>query len=168
MTTYTAAPAVARVAKSAINKWHPHLDDVRIEYVFRDTVQKTKGKIVLGKARKMGGLNAALVTLLNDAWEGEEPEDFFVMEIAQPTWDAMDTAGRLALVDHELCHFTTETNEDTGEVVLKILPHDLEAFNAEVRRHGLWKSDIEDFLKAAADAGRIPIDNDTEEEGDNT
>lgn len=163
-TTYTPAPQVATVAQRAIAKWHPHLADVRIEYVFRDPAAKTKGKVVLGKARKLSGLNSALVTLLNPDWGGEEPEDFFVMEIARPAWDAMDTDQRLALVDHELCHFTVEV-DDEGQAVLKILGHDLEAFNAEVERHGLWKRDIEDFLKAAANAGRLAVEDEDEEGG---
>lgn len=50
---YTPAPEVER---------HPEILDAgcRVVYVFRDKASKTNGKTVLGKARKVSGLNAYL------------------------------------------------------------------------------------------------------------
>lgn len=147
--TYRPAPAVARVAADLIATHHDHLDGVRIEYVFRSETAKTNGKAIWGKARKITGLNAFLASHDNDDELpiDEETEDFFVIEIAEPVWAILGATERTALVDHELCHLTTEEDKD-GDLKLKLRPHDLEEFVAIVRRHGLWRDDVENFAAA--------------------
>jgi hypothetical protein len=165
---YTPAPAVEKTARAVINKWHPHLSDVRIEYVFRDSPAKSKGRVVLGKARKLSGLNAWLArlgdverdgdgALFRDGDEAQPVDDFFVIEIAEPVWEAMDSEQRFALVDHELSHCIVEES-DSG-LQLKVAGHDLEEFEAVVRRHGLWKPDVERFVKAAVESGDLSFSN---------
>lgn len=154
MTVYTAAPAVEAVARVAISRWHRHLEGERIEYVFRDKPAKTKGRPKLGTARKVSGLNAYLAMAI----ESEMVEDFFVIEIAEPAWVAMDDQQRLALVDHELAHCSLD---DDGNLV--IVGHDLEEFNAVVERHGLWKQDVEAFLKAAVASGQLTFDDEEDQ-----
>lgn len=159
MTNYNQAPAVANIAAQLIKEHHKHLIGQRIEYVFRDKAQKTKGKIVLGMARLISGLNAFLSTD-EDAEEPGEP--YFVMEIAYDTWKELEGEQRLALVDHELCHFWCEdvVDEKTGEegTRLAILPHDVEEFANIIQRHGLWKPDVEHFGRIAAEKVQRPLD----------
>lgn len=154
--TYTRAPEVEMIANRLIAKHHTHLlefGNVRIEYVFRSEATKTNGRTVLGKARKLTGLNAFL-TLGDDAPEGRPDEDtpevepFFVMEIAADSWAVLTPTQRIALVDHELAHFKVGFDDDM-KVRFTIAPHDVEAFVSEVERHGMWKPEIEDFVKAA-------------------
>lgn len=152
--TYTRAPEVQAIADQLIPKHHRHLLDfqTRIDYVFRSEAAKTGGKIVAGKARKIGGLNAFL-TLGDDAQEGrpdgETPpvEPFFVVEIAADIWEILSPVQRQALVDHELCHCKVGLSEQ-GDVVLKTQAHDVEEFKAIVERHGLWRPELEDLVKA--------------------
>jgi hypothetical protein len=96
---------------------------------------------VLGKARKIGGLNA---------WLSEKTDEpYFVIEVAYDLWLGMTTAQKRALVDHELSHCRIKYSKTTGEPSLYIAPHDLEEFNAIVERHGLWRDDVQKFLDAA-------------------
>lgn len=158
MTSYRPAPAVERIAKDLIADHHVDLDGVRIEYVFRDKHTKSNGKPVMGKARKISGLNAYLgrgykdVTLTTDGFSTRagdivDAEDFFVIEIAEDIWATLDQGQRVALVDHELTHCATTYDEDADEVKLTIRPHDLEEFRSVVDRHGLWHPDLSRFAE---------------------
>ncbi|HKQ90868.1 MAG TPA: putative metallopeptidase [Blastocatellia bacterium] len=140
---YQPAPEVKEVARRLIDDFHTHLATVRIEYVFCVEQLKEKGKVVWGRAKKVSGLNAWLADEDRD-YGAKSPDDFFVVEIHRATWLMIDEKSRRALVDHELCHFWVDENGN-----LAILGHDLEEFNAVVRRHGLWADDIKFFLEAA-------------------
>lgn len=150
--TYRQATSVQRLAGELIAGHHQELVDVHIEYVFRSEPAKENGKEKWGTARKISGLHAYLA---GDTTEGAEVDDFFVIEIAEPIWAVLDEHQRRALVDHELMHCTTAIDEKTGELKLKMRPHDLEEFAGIVRRYGLWRDDVEWFLKAAADGGQL-------------
>lgn len=148
---YSPAPEVALVAGRLIADHHLHLAGQPIVYVFREPAARSRGKIVLGKARRVTGLNAFLVALAASDGAIEDDGDeadhtFFVMEIARPQWDDAPTEARAALVDHELCHFGVD--DETGQ--LSIRSHDLEEFNDVVRRHGVWRDDVAAFLGACA------------------
>jgi|688.fasta_scaffold22898_4 hypothetical protein len=154
---YFDAPEVADMAQKLIAKYHQHLIDysVRIRYVFVDKTPNSQGKEVWGTCRKISGLNAYL--------EGEnvDGEPFFVITISKDIWDVLPPDKRLALVDHELCHAWAEAKQQKNEsdddsdmetdnpVKLNIKPHDLEEFSCIVRRHGLWREDIEAFVDEA-------------------
>lgn len=137
MPEYSDAPEVRAIAKDIIASHHRHLLNATIRYVFRDEAAKKGSKVILGTARKIGGLNAFLASSHLDM---NEAEDFFVIEIAADEWQHLDHKQRAALVDHELMH--CDVDED-GK--LKMVPHDLEEFTSIVRRHGLWKEDVRDF-----------------------
>ena len=142
MTVYTRAPEVALIAKQLIEDVpeHQDLDAAHIEYVWRDQHAKEKGRAVLGKARKVSGLNGYLIN----------GGDLFVIEIAEDTWKQLDEKQRIALVDHELCHLRVDFDDD-GEPKLSLRGHDLEEFAGIVERHGLWASDVAAFGSAVAE-----------------
>lgn len=154
------APEVAAIAEELIPKYHQHLLDfsVRMRYLFVDKTPKSGGMEIWGTCRKISGLNAYL--------EGENPDGdpFFVITISKDIWDVLPQDSRIALVDHELCHASAEAKQqkDDGEsnedmetdnpVKLTIRPHDLEEFSCIVRRHGLWREQVKDFVEAALKA----------------
>lgn len=148
--TYADAPEVEAIANTLIPLHHRHLASVPVRYIYRSEAASRNGKIVYGTAQKIGGRTAFLVGL--DAHVGVETdvgEPFFLVEIARDEWDEMSEDKRRALVDHELCHCVVETDKD-GLPALKLRGHDLEEFCDIVERHGLWRRDIEDFAKVAA------------------
>lgn len=137
---YSAAPEVADIAAELITEHHDHLTGVPIVYVFRSHAAKSNGRVILGRARRVNGLNAFLAMLA----AGEEDADdhtFFVMEIAHDHWCTAEHGERVALVDHELCHF--DVDPDDGSLLIR--GHDMEEFLAVVHRHGLWREDVAAF-----------------------
>jgi Putative phage metallopeptidase len=152
-TQYRLAPEVARLAGPLISDHHRHLVDlgyVRIEYVMRDEAATSQGRTIWGKARKVTGLNAFIAREETGVVDLVDPDPFFVIEIAEDIWVTLNSRQRLALVDHELSHLQVSEN-DKGEMVLALVGHDVEEFGEIVRRHGLYKKDVEHFAKVCSD-----------------
>lgn len=149
--TFRPAPAVERVAKKLIGKYHMDLSDhdIDIRYVFRSEHAKSSGKAVFGRAKKVSGLNAYLAQLEDPDETGISGAegDFFVIEIAEDIWRELKQDARVALVDHELSHCGVTFDKDEN-IKLVCYPHDLEEFNAIVERHGLWRPDVAEFDKS--------------------
>lgn len=127
---YRNAGPVKELSRSAvIPKWHQHLADVRIAYLFDEEIGMKAGKKVLAKTRKATPVEAHLAGV------------DVVMTVDSTVWEAITPAQRLALVDHELCHLEKEET-DEGDERLVVRGHDLEEFAAVVQRHGLWSADL--------------------------
>lgn len=156
--TYRPAPEVEKIAKRLIDQHHLHLQEVRIDYVFRSEAANTAGKAVWGKARKVGGLNAYLSRTAEEGDDEVDPADisYFVVEIAADVWSVLDRRQRSALVDHELSHCRVKLTNDG--LRLYVAPHDLEEFVAIVERHGLWQADVVKFLDAAKASAQLKLD----------
>jgi hypothetical protein len=143
---------VAAIASNLIAEHHTQLAEAPIVYVFREQATRSKGRLVLGRARRITGLNAFLVALaagdVSDD-ESEEGHDFFVMEITQDMWATATEVQKAALIDHELSHFAIDTEKGS----FTIRGHDIEEFAAVVARHGLWQPDLEVFAGACLAGG---------------
>ncbi len=156
------APEVEAIANDLIPKYHQHLVDfsVNVQYRFVNKTPKHGGKEVWGTCRRISGLYAQLAEC------AEEDEPFFVITISRDVWDILPHDKRVALVDHELCHACAEVKQAKQEadvpqaevddqiehdnpVRLSVKPHDLEEFACIVRRHGLWRDDVKDFVEEA-------------------
>lgn len=148
------APEVEKIANELIPKYHQHLIDfnVKIRYVFTSKTPKSGGKEVWGTCRKVSGLNAYL--------EGGSKEDgpFFVITISKDVWDLLPEEKKIILTDHELCHTAASIKqnkedddgfEQDNPIKLSVKPHDLEEFSDIVRRYGLWREDVQEFVEAA-------------------
>lgn len=141
MKEYSLSTEAALMAADLIPKYHEHLRLVRIEYVFVSDMIKSKGKELLGRAKKKSGLDAFLAMQEN----ADEPQPFFVIEISKPAWDLLTQKQKKALVDHELCHCLWDV--DKG---IYMRTHDVEEFSEIIKRHGLWQPDVELFATIAA------------------
>ena len=146
---YTQAGDVGRIAEKLIDNYHTHLSGMRMEYIFLSESPKAKGKEVWGRAKLITGLNAFLATPTPES----EPEPFFVIEISKPVWDVLDANARKALVDHELSH--CELDEETGTP--KIITHDLEEFGGVIKRWGLWRDSVEQFVEIGIAAKQLRL-----------
>lgn len=153
MTDYRYAPEVEEIGKELIRDVEDHkgLDSVRVDYVYRDQASKSKGKTVLAKARKISGLNAFVANA------EMVQRDFFVVEVAEDTWDQLDAAQQRALVDHELVHCKVEFDEE-GTPQLSIRGHDIEEFGCVIERHGLWLSSTAEFGSVVAEQLALAVD----------
>jgi hypothetical protein len=153
-THYRPAPQVAELVGQLVDDTHRDLEPVRdrIICVFRDPPGRSAGRQEWGRARKVSGLNAFLIARVPDDEIPDEEADFsvFVIEIALEVWAKLDEASRAALVDHELCHCVLD-EDDNGDLVLTIVGHDIEEFHGVLSRHGLWREDVERFIRTGAD-----------------
>lgn len=143
------AAEVRDIASELIAKFHPHLIPHTVEFLLQDQPDKTRGRERLANARKLTGLAAYWYwRSTGTIRESDEhyPEDLFLICVWKKAWEQLPPSKRMALIDHELCHCTVEVDTETGEETLKLATHDLEEFEAIVRRHGAWNKDIEVFV----------------------
>lgn len=148
-----------RMANKLINDHFTHLSTKRVEFVFVQDVDKegnvtapsSKGKAIWGRASVISGKNAYLAIPQIDrptVAEPAEAEKFFLIEIAKPIWESLENKPREreALLHHELMHCELD---ERGNPTIR--HHDVEEFNATVRRYGLWKDDVQLFLEASVE-----------------
>jgi hypothetical protein len=151
-TSWKNAPEVREIAERLIPKYHQHLElrADEIWYIFREKATTSKGRVTLGKAHKLGGMACYLIHTsadeINEFGDTAEFADMFVIEIAWDEWQALTTEAREALVDHELEHLDIEVT-DSGDLKRSLRGHDVEEFGAILKRHGLWKKDLEHFVE---------------------
>lgn len=89
--------------------------------------------------------------------EGNDPDYVIVVDIA--IWASLDAERRERLMFHELTHLQVvedefgvkKRNKQTGKPMLKLVPHDVELFESEMRRYGVEVCNAEDFLIAVVD-----------------
>lgn len=150
---FAEAAEVAEIAKYLIDQFHPDLQDpviTPIKYIYLKNTPKSRDKLQFGRASKVSGLSAWLHS--NNTPTGYTvPQAFFLMEISWETWIQLQPHQKVALVDHELEHFSLKDGD------LYIKGHDVEEFSSVVRRQGLWREEVKEFLDAAREAEANPL-----------
>lgn len=110
------------------------------------------GRLTLGKCVKASELHRELA-----------PFDFCIL-LNRDFWrnERVTAVQRRALLDHELMHAAVARDEngdlkvdERGRVMYRLRKHDLEEFRDIVARHGCYKSDIEEFMKAVVRAEQL-------------
>lgn len=135
-----------------ISNHHRRLTNAAIALAWhRGLKPDADGRLVLGKTKKCSDLDRELASF------------DFVIVLNRDFW--LDTLTknfqREALLDHELCHCEVTLDED-GEpkrderdrVVYRTRKHDIEEFSDVVRRHGVWRHDLERFAFSLATGPR--------------
>lgn len=134
--TYEIAEEAKPIGDALIKEHHRHLlySDIPLLYVFRSKHTESNCKPVLGKAKRVTGLNAFLAYrhLIEETGD-DAPPALLVIELAKDLWNTLKPEQRVALIDHELCHFGHDG----------MRAHDVEEFREVIERHGLWKPDVE-------------------------
>lgn len=137
---YRLAPEVKAIAEELIEEVED-LEDLTGEplvYVMMSESPKKNGRSVLGRAKKVSGLNAFLAARPRpEKFSEPVPPDLMVVEVSEFWWKSMPPAGQRGLVDHLLNHF--EMDADTG--VFRVLPPEFGEFPGTLRRHGFWRPD---------------------------
>jgi hypothetical protein len=123
---YERSSEVEEIARSLIPRFYQHLinGNARIAYLFREKAWKTTSKVVLGKASKRSEI---------DKFLSANREDFIII-IAKPEWDKLDSSKKEILVDHELAHCGIIVSS-TGASKWIILDHPIEEFPEILARH---------------------------------
>lgn len=164
------AKEAQEVADGLIREHHARLHGVTVTAVFLDKIPMSKGRQMWARAKKIGGLPAFLVAV--EAMQGgpalqeaarysDEPHDFFVIEVAEEVWQKLTDAARKALIDEQLCACEIEEDEETGSVKLAVVGPDVSGWREVVRRHGLWREDLEEFVRTGAEQLSLDAMNET-------
>lgn len=133
--------------KALVAKHHDHLEDAEIGVILCEELPARNGRRVLGTAHVMSEKERLLTAV-----------DLLIC-LDKRIWSVAKEQMRRALLDHELCHFGMRVDEDgvperddKGRTMYRLNAHDVEEFNAVIRRHGLWMADLSSAAKAMADS----------------
>lgn len=126
---YLEAKQPREIAEALIDHLCPELQRARIAYLFREELAPKGEKVHLAHAAKASAKLAYLA------------EIDFVIEVNWSAYRTLTPAQRVALMDHELSHCSRDAERDKWV----LLAHDVEEFSGVVRRHGLWKPDLQQF-----------------------
>lgn len=134
--------------------------DIKVAFLMRRGEWGRQDKMTLGMCcipSVQGELKPLFVQLLEDTL-GCFPD--FLILINADWWEDASERSREILVFHEALHAghakdkygTPRFNRETGVPITCIRGHSVEEFTPVVARYGAWKSDLAEFLAAAADA----------------
>lgn len=129
---YDKSGTVEKIAVELIPKYHTHLVNAKIGYLFRNKPIKKGGKIVLATAEKCSTKSRYLT--------GYD----FLLVVNYENWNNLTDKQKYAVIDHELCHMHIDDDE-TGESEdpkYSIIAHDCDEFYAVISRHGLVMDDL--------------------------
>lgn len=118
---------------------HSHLSEAKIALVWAHTFKPDRdGNVTWGQAKKVSPL------------EKQFHDHDFIILINDTVWQELGKTplGQKALLDHELCHCGSSTDDD-GEVTYYMVKHDLEEFVEIAKRYGYWRANLEAVVKAA-------------------
>lgn len=143
---YTEASSAKTIAERLIEAHHPHLGEAVIAYIMKTVPDECEPKPPKGPSRagrkikiattaRFSDKNRAAVELIGTS--NLAPD--FVIEINEPYWDLLTLEQQKAVIDHELCHCTSDADG------FYLIDHDVQEFRAVVARHGLYVSDLEEF-----------------------
>lgn len=140
---------------------HRHLreHDARLGWMFRAEPKVQAGRRILGMCHRprVNGSLSGLFDWMLERLLGE-PVDFLIV-LDAGFWADASPLEREILVFHELAHAVQAEDQNgapkfnaaTGEPVWALQGHDVEEFNAVVRRYGSHSADLREFLDAAGE-----------------
>lgn len=130
-----------------IKKYHSHLINAKIAYLYKNKPMMKGGKTIFATAEKCSPKSKALITY---AGTGEAFD--FIITINYTEWQNLSDRQKAAVLDHELSHCLVQDNDETGETEFKLVSHDLEEFASIVSRHGLYMDSISVMAQAIEDS----------------
>jgi hypothetical protein len=144
-----------------------HLVDMRAACVWSEQQPMLRGApcaAFIGYPRVQGPFSPlfawCMATVCAPLFEQEEPDFLIIFDHA--LWPTLEGERQERLVYHELCHVVAREDEygqprfsnDDGRVLLKLVPHDYEFFDQEVRRYGPDVCNLDGAAVAIADGYR--------------
>src|ERR1035437_6723825 len=145
---------IYEMMREIIVQSHDHLKDARIALALNlNWKADIDGRLVLGKCKKGSDLDREL--------HGFD----FVILLNLEAFKTMTEEMRRALIDHELTHAQVKLDDETGKpmedergrVCYRTRKHDIEEFHEIVARHGIYKSDIKEFVRTALLRAKSPL-----------
>lgn len=140
---YAKADQPRAIGSVLVRALHDELKNANIEFVFRKKMNDHE-RVKLATASKVGGK----MNFFTDI-------DLLV-EVNHEQWKFLSDERKIALIDHELCHFALNV-DDEGSQSYALLSHDVEEFSSIVNRWGLWQTDLQRFGRAIENARQLDI-----------
>jgi hypothetical protein len=155
------ADSQALIARLRLMDAFAHLREIRIAAIGSQNAVMLRGNPVrawIGMPHVQGAMAAwhewALAEFCRPLLEGLEPD--FLMMVDLALWAAASDEQRERLVYHELCHLRVKEDPETGLAKLddegrpriRVVPHDVEVFTAEVARYGPAVTELDELLAA--------------------
>lgn len=136
--------------------------DPLVLYVFSERAIPFRGALaaaVILEPRWQGPLGLVaefLVAQLLRQQEAAALDPDYVVIVEASNWRSLDAERRERLIFHELSHLVAREDEfrcvrrhkDTGKPLLKLVPHDYEVFDQEIRRYGIETVGVEAIAPA--------------------
>jgi DNA-binding FrmR family transcriptional regulator len=126
---YDDAELVEELAKELIAEHHTHLVNSNIAYLYKNKPMSQKGRTIIATAEKCSKKVKAISS-----------RDFVIV-VSYEAYNKLTDKQKRAVIDHELEHCLVD-EDDEGNEVTKIIPHDVEEFYCIIARHKLYKSDL--------------------------
>ena len=136
-----------------------HLESATIDFMFRHTPKVKHTRTILGWAcmPRVNGELAPMFDWLLERALGRMPT--FLIVLDSSFYAAATLRDREILVYHEMCHLVQSVDDygapkfsrTTGLPVFGISMHDVEEFNAVVRRYGAHTQAIQEFILASTE-----------------
>ncbi len=129
---FKAGEEVAASIQDLIAKYHPHLamHDDEIVVLFKENATKVGDAVILGKTAKASPVLALLA---------DKPYKF-IITLAMDEWNNLKDKQKLALLDHHLCACRAEEDPTTGATKFWVQPPEVGFYQAELERHGFWRT----------------------------
>lgn len=145
-----------RLLKACEEFRHLEEGEANIHFLLVSEPVVKQGKQILGAVhipKVQGQLKGVFRWLLADAFGGVP--DFLVL-LDATFWKYGNDRDREILMYHEMCHMVHAEDregepryDEDGNPVWGLVGHDIEDFNAVVRRYGIYSEDLRRFVDAA-------------------
>ena len=130
------------IVKKISGQYEPDIAECRITTLFRDHVKNKGGREVIATINKIGGRNKFFAT----HYFGKDFDCFLDINIEY--WRKFTETQKIALIHHELLHIKGERDENNelqrdkeGNIVWKIIIHDIEEFEKIKSIYGEWQTE---------------------------
>lgn len=132
---YSKAPEVEQIAGDLIKKHHPHLEGVKICYLFRSGRWSARKKPVRGKA--------LIAPLLWQHIGGFE----LIVVINKTIFESMAEIGQIVMVDNEISSFEPPEAKVFGKKNWRLREHDICEYSDVLSRHNVCVSNLLPLVK---------------------
>jgi len=133
------------ISKPLLDKYHSHLQDAQILYIWRENEKKDKGNIIYGDVRRT-----------NDIMKHFTGADFLI-SVYRYGWDKyLVPEKKVAYMDHFLSHCKVALDKDGfrkedkfGDPIWQLIPPDASCFYDVATRHGAYSEELEVLWRIA-------------------
>lgn len=131
MQTYEITHDIEQLANQVIARYHTHLKDAKIAYLFRSGGWENRGRVELGK-----------MLVASPAWKALSGYELLAV-VNHAVYKSYDEEARIAQLDHVFCHIGSVTTGSCGQKIFRTVCPDIYEYSAVVNRHNITFSNLD-------------------------